>query len=463
MVETAIVPLRWGAVAHYFGVVLILIGPVSALPAIFGVWDGTALPYLVGAAVTTVAGFLLVRAGAEGMGFREAMAVAALTFIYPAILLGTEIWCLGYPAIDSLFEGVSAITTTGLSTFSPDEIPMSVHFARALYQWVGGIGFAVFVILFLTKPGTAAHRLLSVHISDKVSPTARKSVMMLTTIYAGITAASASLYLLSGEPPFDALIHALTTASTGGFSTHTLLPPGMVPAAIVMMSVSAQSYATYYRALRRRSVSVLLGDYQLVSFVAITAVSALVLLISGWGISVNDALLVASSAASTTGYSSVDISGASDSAKLLVSVVMLVGASLGSTGGGFKQLRLIIVLKGLKRSVLRHLLPKHAVKPVRLGGQALDEEEIGFAMALVLIYVIIVLVSTMAFTLYGYGLADSLFEASSALATTGLSAGLTSPTLPGLLKAVLMVDMMLGRLEVFPYLALLHPRNYLRR
>ena len=463
MVETAIVPLRWSTVAHYFGVVLTLIGPVSALPALFGLWDGTALPYIVGAAVTTVTGLALMRARCEEMGFREAMAVAALTFIYPAILLGTEIWALGYPPIDSFFEGVSAITTTGLTTFSPDTIPPSIHFARSLYQWVGGIGFAVFIILFLTRPGTAAHRLLTVHISDKVSPTARKSVMLLTGIYAGITAASGILYLMSGEAPYDALIHALTTASTGGFSTHPLLPPGMVPAAIVMMSISAQSYATYYRALARKSLAVFAKDYQLMSFAVVTIASALILLASGWGISVEDAFLVASSAASTTGYSSVDISASPDSVKLLLSAVMLVGASLGSTGGGFKQLRLIIVLKGLKRSILRHLLPKHVVKPVRLGGQVLDEEEIGFAMTLVLIYAIIVFVSTLAFTLYGYGLADSLFETSSALATTGLSAGLTSPTLPGVLKTILMVDMMLGRLEVFPYLALLHPRNYIRR
>ena len=463
MVETAIVPLRWGAVAHYFGVVLTLIGPVSALPAIFGLWDGTALPFIVGATATTIAGLILMRARGEGIGFREAMAVAVLTFLYPAILLGTEIWALGYPAIDSFFEGVSAITTTGLTTFPPDVIPPSVHFARSLYQWVGGIGFAVFMILFLTRPGTAAHRLLTVHVSDKVSPTARKSVMLLTGIYAGITAASGILYTLSGEPPYDALIHALTTASTGGFSTHPLLPPGMVPAAIAMMCISAQSYATYYKALARRSVTVLARDYQLVSFTIVTIASALILLASGWGISVGDAFLVASSAASTTGYSSVDISASPDSAKLLLSAIMLVGASLGSTGGGFKQLRLIIVLKGLKRSILKHLLPKHAVKPVRLGEQVLDEEEIGFAMTLVLIYIIIVFASTLAFTLYGYGLADSLFETSSALATTGLSAGLTSPALPGMLKAVLMVDMMLGRLEVFPYLALLHPRNYLRR
>jgi len=463
LVETAIVPLRWGAVAHYFGTVLALIGPVSALPALFGIWDGTAPPFVVGAALTLIIGLLLMKAEAEGMGFKEAMAVAALTFLYPAILLGTEIWALGYPAIDSFFEGVSAITTTGLTTFSPDEISPSIHFARSLYQWVGGIGFAVFVILFLTRPGTAAHRLLTVHISDKVSPTARKSVMLLTGIYVGITAVSGLLYLLSGEAPYDALIHALTTASTGGFSTHPLLPPGAVPAAIVMMAISAQSYTTYYRALAKKDLAVLMRDYQLISFVIVIIATALILLASGWGISPGNAFLVASSAASTTGYSSVDISRSPDSAKFLLSAVMLVGASLGSTGGGFKQLRLIIVVKGLKRSIIRYLLPKHAVKPVRLGGQVIDEEEIGFAMTLVLVYVIIVFVSALAFTLHGYSLSDSLFETSSALATTGLSAGLTSPNLPGALKLVLMVDMLLGRLEVFPYLALLHPRNYLRR
>lgn len=463
MVETAIVPLRWRSVAHYFGVVLTLIGPVSALPAVLGVWDGTALPYVVGGVATTAAGYFLRRCDSGEMGFREAMAVAALTFLYPALLLGSEIWALGYPPIDSFFEGVSAITTTGLTTFPPDKLPLSIHFARSLYQWVGGIGFAVFVILFLTRPGTAAHRLLSVHVSDKVSPTARRSVMLLTGIYAGITSVSWLLYFLSGESAYSALIHALTTASTGGFSTYPLLPPGIVPAAIAMMIVSAQSYATYYKALARRSASVLVRDYQLISFLAVTAAATAFIMASGWGVSIGDALLVASSAASTTGYSSVDISSSPDSVKLLLSAVMLAGASLGSTGGGFKQLRLIIVLKGLKRSVLRYLLPKHAVRPVRLGGQVVDEDDIGMAMTLVLVYVIIVFLSTLAFTLHGYGLPDSLFETSSALATTGLSAGLAAPGLPGTLKVVLMIDMLLGRLEVFPYLALMHPRNYLRR
>lgn len=463
MAEAAIVPIRWGAVAHYFGTVLALIGPVSALPALFGVWDGTAPPFIIGAALTLVAGLALRRAEGEGMGFREAMAVAALTFLYPAALLGAEIWALGYPAIDSFFEGVSAITTTGLTMFSSGKIPPSVHFARSLYQWIGGIGFAVFAILFLTRPGTAAHRLLTVHISDKISPTARRTVMILTGIYGGITAVSGLLYLLSGEPPFDSLIHALTTASTGGFSTHPLLPPGMIPAAAVMMVVSAQSYATYYRALAGKDPATFARDYQLLSFVTVMVAAALILEVTGWGISLGDAFLVASSASSTTGYSSVDISRAPDSAKFLLSAVMLTGASLGSTGGGFKQLRLIIVAKWLKRSVLKYLLPKHAVRPVRLGDQVLEGEEIVFAMTLVLVYVIIVFASALAFTLCGYGLSDSLFETSSALATTGLSAGLTSPDLPSVLKLVLMADMLLGRLEVFPYLALLHPRNYVRR
>ena len=158
------------------------------------------------------------------------------------------------------------------------------------------------------------------------------------------------------------------------------------------------------------------------------------------------------SALSTTGYTSVNNELLSDASKLLLSTIMILGAGFGSTGGGIKQLRIVIISKTIIYYIKKQLLPKDAVLSLKISGKQISWDEVLFSFILLAIYAMVLLVSTIIITAQGYSLQDSLFESASALATTGLSTGLSSHTLPLLAKIVLIIDMWFGRVEIIPYL-----------
>jgi trk system potassium uptake protein TrkH len=142
---------------------------------------------------------------------------------------------------------------------------------------------------------------------------------------------------------------------------------------------------------------------------------------------------------------------------------MLVGGGVGSTAGGFKLLRLLIAANVFRLILLRTCLPKHATIEPRLAGRRLQDEEIRAALLLILLFITVVALSWLPFVAMGYSPIDSLFEVVSATGTVGLSAGLTSSTLPAVLKSILCIDMLMGRLEIIAWLVMLYPGTWLGR
>jgi trk system potassium uptake protein TrkH len=149
--------------------------------------------------------------------------------------------------------------------------------------------------------------------------------------------------------------------------------------------------------------------------------------------------------------------------KLVLIFSMLVGGGVGSTAGGFKLLRLLIVVSVFRLILLRTCLPKHAAIEARLAGRRLQDEEIRMALLLILLFITVVALSWLPFVAMGYSPIDSLFEVVSATGTVGLSAGLTSSTLPAVLKVILCVDMLMGRLEIIAWLVMLYPGTWFGR
>jgi len=173
--------------------------------------------------------------------------------------------------------------------------------------------------------------------------------------------------------------------------------------------------------------------------------------------------LLAFSAQTTAGFSSIPCSQLDAGSKLVLIFSMLVGGGLGSTAGGFKLLRLLMAASVFRLILLRTCLPKHAVIEPRLAGRRLQEEEIRAALLLILLFVAVVALSWLPFVAMGYNPLDSLFEVVSATGTVGLSAGLTSATLPAPLKGILCVDMLMGRLEIIAWLVMLYPGTWFGR
>ncbi len=173
-----------------------------------------------------------------------------------------------------------------------------------------------------------------------------------------------------------------------------------------------------------------------------------------------DALLLATSAQSTTGFSTTPVAALDDASKLTLIGSMLAGGSVGSTAGGFKLLRLLLLLRVLQLILARAAAPPHAVFEVWLGGRRVDDEDLWRALLFILMFVLLVFLSWLAFVAHGYPALDALFEVVSATATAGLSTGITRPDLEPLLKLVLCFDMLAGRLEIFALLMVLYPGTW---
>jgi trk system potassium uptake protein TrkH len=276
---------------------------------------------------------------------------------------------------------------------------------------------------------------------------------MILKIYVVLTIIYFIIYIVVGLDLFTAIVNSMTTVSTGGFSTISVFKnPIQQAATLILMFSSAQPLILYYY-LYKGMTKRILRESQLISF-TIVSVTGIILLVIVEGLNPLSSAFQVVSALSTTGYTSLNNRDLSSFGKLVLSILMIIGAGYGSTGGGIKQLRLIIILKHLYVSLKRRLLPSNTILNIKVSGRKIDPSELSQVFTLILLYIIVLVVSVLVFTAFGYSLADSLFESSSALATTGLSVGISGPALHPLLKLLLMIDMLMGRVEIIPFIYL---------
>jgi trk system potassium uptake protein len=168
-------------------------------------------------------------------------------------------------------------------------------------------------------------------------------------------------------------------------------------------------------------------------------------------------------AQTTTGYSTLDLAGLDPPAKLVIILSMVTGGGVGSTAGGIKLLRVLVMIRVIQLAILRVQIPRHGVLQPELGGRALQPAQIEHALLLLLLYPLATVVSWLPFLFAGYAPLDALFEIVSAVGTVGLSVGITGPNLEGGLKLLLSLDMLLGRLEILALLVLLYPGTWHKR
>ncbi len=445
-----------GKYNYYVGIVVMAFGFANVAPLVVALAYGEWLwmQYTIASVLMIVSGLFLLRRGElEELRIYEAALIAVFSFVLPALVNAVIMISAGFDVWDSLFESVSGITTTGLSVFSSGELPVTFVFARAWLQWLGGLGIVIITLAFLLRPGTASHRLFAIHLKkDTDLPSVKVVAKGIATIYAGLTVFFFASYMIAGASFFDSLVHALTTVSTGGFSTDKGLPSQIVLLSMFFMFVSAQSFTIYFRMWKSRSMRALIHSPQIRVFIMVNLLAIIAGMVAthAWsdGISAIDVAYQVVSASTTTGYSTISMDSLNDGIRFTLIVLMLIGASMGSTGGGFKQFRLIVVMKSLKRAVARFISPEGTVHIVKVGGVPLDDEEVSAHVAVVLVYVLVLALSALAFMVAGYGMSDSLFATSSALGTVGLQPGIIGHSLQWWLKLVLVLDMLLGRLEV---------------
>lgn len=469
-------PVRARVLARFGGQLLLVGAVMNGAPLLvalfFGEWYSVLVQGLIVLAFCGL-GIVLHRCGIDDeLQRNEALVLVALAFIITPALSSLAFVASGMPVADALFEAVSGISTTGLSMIAdPGVYPASFLFTRAWLQWYGGLGVIVLGIALLGGQDTATRRLYAPLDDRLLLNSSRRFARSMLRAYVLLSLGAWAVLSLAGTDPFDALLHTLSAISTGGFSPYAdslqhipgwggrylVIALGMIGALPLALVIE--------RGFRQAG-----GDGEIRALLALCLAWALLLawrmhqsLGSDWAEALLQGGLLSISAQSTTGFSVLAPLQLDDTSKLLLCLSMLSGGCLGSTAGGIKLLRILILLRVLQVHFLRSAMPRHAVVPHRLGGALLSGDEIQHTLILLLLFVLALLGSWLAFVACGYPAVDSLFEVSSALATTGLSVGISSAALPTGLKLLLCFDMLLGRVEVFALLVLLYPRTWILR
>ena len=471
--------VRFRVVFKYFGQLCLVLAALSLVPLVVSVIFGDtriSLRYGIVIGGLAAAGFGLARLRAPSrVQANEGMVLVALMYLFTSLVMSYPMMGSGLGFLDALFEAISGVTTTGLSTKATlVGAPQTFLFARAWMQWYGGLGVVVLSLALVMQPGPLAKGLAitEAETDDLVGGT-RAHAQRALKVYGVLTALGIIGSLAVGLGFFDAVLYTFAAVSTGGFAPHdgSLAAFGW-PAQVwitLLCLAGAIPLAFYYRMLkkkRRVAVDFLqLRAVVIASLVVSLAVGAAMRLSAGmaWPQVLHHAPLLAFSAQTTAGFSSMPCAQLDAGSKLVLIFSMLVGGGAGSTAGGFKLLRLLIAVSVFRLILLRTCLPKHAVIEPRLAGRRLQDEEIRAALLLIVLFVTVVALSWLPFVAMGYSPLDSLFEVASAMGTAGLSVGLTSETLPALLKGILCVDMLMGRLEIIAWFVLLYPGTWFGR
>lgn len=467
-----------GAMAVVSIVVCVIAGEAYAVPG-----------FAVCTAVSLALGQALFHAFRDGgaMQVRHAMDTAVLAWITISILgmlpfLITAHWVPDGPAAtatllafrdpwNALFESVSGFTTTGLSvTARPEDLPHALVWWRSFSQWMGGVGVIV-VMLSVFHPEQYGLRLFFAEAREKtIVPDVFETVRTIWWIYLLFTALAIVALRLAGMSWWHALNYALTGIATGGFGATNgnigAFGAGPRLVMIVIFVAGAISFASHYRILAKGQVSVLWKDSETRLLFVLLLVGAVLLTMENWWftgrLQLLDSAFHWASALCTAGFQSIDLGQWSPVARLLLVAGMIMGGAAGSSAGGLKLYRVLLLSKG---AIAR--IGRMARQPWRLFEHETlgDDEEamrrlhaLEAASLLALLWITALILGTIVLAHVvgpNFTVDSVLLETASALGVVGMSTGITGPALPAAGKAVLIVLMWMGRLEIVPVLVLL--------
>ncbi|OVE84298.1 TrkH family potassium uptake protein [Natronolimnobius baerhuensis] len=500
------VHVDWRAGLSLVGTLLVLLSVSFVVPILVAlVYGGTDLWVFVTAMVVTAGfGVLLRQLESEPEpGAREAFLVVALTWLFAAVFGALPYVLAGNGAvaqpINALFESMSGFTTTGatvMDDISFDTHSRSIMMWRQLTQWLGGMGIIVLAVAILSQMAVGGAQLMKAETPgpgvSKLTPHIAETARVLWIAYVALTVVYItllySLHLLGYAPNMDlynAIAHGFTTLPTGGFSPEARSMEAFSPLVqwlvIPFMFAAGVNFVLWWYVISGNARS-LLRDNEFRLYLGatsvLTVVTTVVLFVSaletpqtgqiGGNLeqSARYAAFQIASLINSTGYANMDFDAWSGPAKGLLLFAMFIGGSTGSTGGGIKVLRWLVILKSLRREVFTTIHPE-AVRPVRMNGRALDEDAIRGIYAFTLLYVVIFFAGVGLFALDAarVGLDLELLDVISAsIATLGnIGPGLAEVTgpmggygeFPVSSKLLMIGFMWIGRLELFPVLVLL--------
>ncbi len=441
------------------------------------------LSFLQSAGVTTLSGFVLLGAGKgaeKRLGRRDGYLVVTIAWVVFSLFGMLPFYLSKYiPDItNAFFETMSGFSSTGATILDNiEELPHGLLFWRAITQWFGGLGIVFFTIAVLPIFGVSGIQVFAAEATgpthDKVHPRIGITAKWIWSIYVGMTGVLIVLLLLGGMDLFDSVCHAFTTTGTGGFSTKQASiafynSPYIEYVLSIFMFLSGINF-TLLLLLVSGKLQKIIHDPELkwyfFSVVGFTVFIGVVLFYSNLSLGAEEAfrksLFQVTSLHTSTGFATSDYMTWPPILWGCMMVIMIIGACAGSTTGGLKCIRLVIMAK-VARNEFKHITHPNAVLPVRINKHVISPTLRSTILAFTFLYTLICIISVLAMLGMGVGLVESLGTVISSLSNMGQGLGLYGPAfswneLPDAAKWLLSFLMLLGRLEIFTVLLLFTP------
>lgn len=478
--------MNYGIVLRVIGSILI-VEALLMLPSVFislYYGEGDYTSFLISIGITLVVGILLTiyRPKKKGISPREGLAIVSLGWLLTSFFGAIPYYLSGSTDtfLKSFFESVSGFTSTGATVIPNLELmPAGILFWRSLTQWIGGMGILVFTLALLPALGIGGYQIYKAElpgpVAGKIAPKLKDTAKILYLTYFILTILVAVFLFLGGMNVHDSIVYAFGTVGTGGFSDTSVSIGGYNGAHIhiiiaVFMVLSGINFTMFFSLIKGRFKEII-KDEELRLYMLIILVSTLLITINIYrnlytdlGLAFKDAFFHVSSIITTTGYSTVDFNQWPEFSKAILLLLMLFGGCAGSTVGGIKLIRILILLKQIKREILTTFHPR-AVLPIKISGKVLSENVIANVNSFTALYLMVFALSTVIISLEGIDIETAASSVAATLSNVGPGLGLVGPTshfgeYSNLSLLFFTFLMLLGRLELFTIISMLAPRKW---
>jgi trk system potassium uptake protein TrkH len=473
-------------ILNALGIILAAFGVIMLSPIVVALLCGeygAIFPFVVAALTSVTLGMLFRKYGGFSKNFddlkrNEGMLIVSMAWIVTGAMGAVPYLFYGLSPLDAYFEAISGITTTGATILTDFSLyPKTFFFWRGLSQWLGGMGIIVLFVAILPQFAVAGRQMFFAEApgptEEKVTPRITHTAKALWLVYAGLTILEIVFLVIADMPLFDAVCNSFTTMAAGGFSPHpeSILgynSPAVTWIITLFMFLAGSNFALQYRVIVKRNPGIFFLNEEFCFYGTIVLLASmglgLALLVNGEYASegvVRDSLFQIVSMMTTTGFSSADFALWSVAAQTMIFMVMLVGGCAGSAGGGVKVIRVLFGFKYLKRELTQIVHPQ-AVLPIKIDRKSVAADIQRQILGFLLFYLVIMSCSALAVTIIEGSGSIGLVGTAATIGNIGPGFGEIGPmgsfgNLAPLTKAIFILNMVVGRLELIPFLAMLHP------
>ena len=472
--------MNFKAIINLFSILVLLFSLSYVFPiAVSLVFNDNSLhlflPAFIFVGVLGLIGFFFTKGVQRDLAAKDGFVIIVMFWLVLSMAGSIPFYLSGMSPIDSFFESMSGITTTGATVISNIEsLPESLKFYRQLLQWMGGMGLIVLAIAVMPLLGIGGGQLFKTDIpgamgEQRLTPRIQETAKALWSIYLGLTVLCVIFYTLAGMSIFDAVSHSMSTVSIGGFSTYNNSIGHFNNLTIeiicmVFMLLSAMSFALHYFSIYKSKSLKYFYDPELRFFVSILFI-IFILAVSVNALSVQSDLSIRElafhtiSTVTTTGFGISDTSSWSFSISFLLLIGAFIGACSGSVGGGVKSWRVMIMLNHAYSNIIKMIHP-NSVLTLKVGSKSVDDNVATSVWGFFSIYVISFVVLLLAVLISGLDLETAFSSVGACLNNLGPGLGMVSDNyseINAFAKGILAFSMLLGRLEIFTLLIILTP------